>query len=56
MKGRGGRDGEQVRYWWACYAGAQNQGKGCNFWKVMDMEAEGRGPVVGNMAVESIDD
>lgn len=32
------------RYFWTCYAGAQNDGKGCNFWKVMDVEAEGRGP------------
>jgi hypothetical protein len=40
-------DGETDRYWWTCYAGAQNDGKGCNFWKVMDMEAEGRGPCIG---------
>ncbi|ESK92846.1 grf zinc finger family protein [Moniliophthora roreri MCA 2997] len=31
------------RYWWACYAGAQNDGKGCNMWKIMDMAAEKRG-------------
>ncbi|KZT02163.1 uncharacterized protein LAESUDRAFT_730502 [Laetiporus sulphureus 93-53] len=24
------------KYWWTCYAGAQNDGKGCGFWKVMD--------------------
>ncbi|KAF9567595.1 hypothetical protein CPC08DRAFT_626671 [Agrocybe pediades] len=41
MKNR--NDGETDRYWWTCYAGAQNEGKGCNFWKVMDMEQEGRG-------------
>ncbi|KAG6891339.1 hypothetical protein C0992_008793 [Termitomyces sp. T32_za158] len=41
MKNRS--DGRNDRYWWACYAGAQNDGKGCNFWKVMDMKAEGRG-------------
>ncbi|TFK42728.1 hypothetical protein BDQ12DRAFT_676712 [Crucibulum laeve] len=34
---------ETDRYWWTCYAGAQNEGKGCNFWKVMDIDAEGRG-------------
>lgn len=34
------------RYWWTCYAGAQNEGKECGFWKVMDMKAEGRS--VGN--------
>ena len=38
----------QIRYWWACYAGAQNEGKGCGMWKVMDIEAEGRGPFVGD--------
>lgn len=41
MKNR--NNGETDRYWWTCYAGAQNNGKGCDFWNVMDMEAEGRG-------------
>lgn len=42
------RVGDQTyKYWWTCYAGAQNDGKGCKFWKVMDMEAEGRGPCIG---------
>lgn len=45
MKNR--REGKCGRYWWTCYAGAQNDGKGCNFWKVMDMQAEGRGPCIG---------
>ncbi|KAF7322603.1 GRF zinc finger family protein [Mycena chlorophos] len=36
------------KYWWTCYAGAQNDGKGCTLWKVFDMEKEGRGPVVGS--------
>lgn len=36
-----------ARYWWACYAGAQNEGKGCNYWRVLDMKTEGRGPCVG---------
>ncbi|KAF8436942.1 hypothetical protein L210DRAFT_873116 [Boletus edulis BED1] len=36
-------DGKTDRYWWVCYAGAQNDGKGCDFWRVMDMQAEGRG-------------
>jgi hypothetical protein len=40
MKNR--HDGETDRYWWVCYAGAQNDGKGCNLWRVMDMQAEGR--------------
>jgi len=38
---------ETDRYWWTCYAGAQNEGKGCKFWKVMDMKEEGRGPCIG---------
>ncbi|KAF5358503.1 hypothetical protein D9756_001694 [Leucocoprinus leucothites] len=46
MKNR--TDGRTDRYWWACYAGAQNDGKGCKFWKVMDMDKEGRGPCVGD--------
>ncbi|EMD38356.1 hypothetical protein CERSUDRAFT_49567 [Gelatoporia subvermispora B] len=44
-------DGERkdmvAKYWWTCYAGAQNDGKGCDFWKVMDVHQEGRGPFVG---------
>lgn len=40
MKNR--HDGKTDRYWWVCYAGAQNDGKGCDFWRVMDMQAEGR--------------
>ncbi|KAI0063462.1 hypothetical protein BV25DRAFT_1824569 [Artomyces pyxidatus] len=49
-KGRDG-DGDDVakragayRYWWCCTAGDQNEGKGCGYWKVMDVKAEGRGP------------
>ncbi|KAI0748283.1 hypothetical protein C8Q80DRAFT_1171010 [Daedaleopsis nitida] len=38
-----------AKYWWTCYAGAQNDGQGCNFWKVMDVKAEGRGPFVGDV-------
>ena len=38
---------ETDRYWWTCYAGAQNEGKGCKFWKVMDMKEESRGPCIG---------
>jgi hypothetical protein len=41
--------GDRVRvtgYWWTCTAGDQNEGKGCGFWKVMDVKAEGRGPFV----------
>ena len=39
----------EMKYWWTCYAGAQNDGKGCNFWKVMDAKAEGRGPFAGDV-------
>ncbi|GJE95183.1 hypothetical protein PsYK624_113640 [Phanerochaete sordida] len=42
--------GVTTKYWWTCYAGAQNDGKGCNFWKVMDAKAEGRGPFAGDVA------
>jgi hypothetical protein len=48
MKNRS--DGLTDRYWWACYAGVQNEGKGCKFWRVMDMEKEDRGPCVGNLS------
>jgi len=41
-------DGKTDRYWWTCYAGAQNEGKGCNFWQLLDMAGEGRGPVVAD--------
>ncbi|KAJ7093233.1 hypothetical protein C8R44DRAFT_835573 [Mycena epipterygia] len=39
-------DGKTERYWWSCYAGAQNDGKGCNFWQPLDMH--GRGPIVAD--------
>lgn len=42
--------GVATKYWWTCYAGAQNDGKGCNFWKVMDVKAEGRGPFAGEIS------
>ncbi|KAF8184893.1 hypothetical protein K438DRAFT_1837055 [Mycena galopus ATCC 62051] len=41
-------DGKTDRYWWSCSAGAQNEGKGCNFWQLLDMKKEGRGPVVAD--------
>ncbi|KAJ6547042.1 hypothetical protein B0H19DRAFT_1211739 [Mycena capillaripes] len=46
-------DGKTDRYWWSCYAGAQNDGKGCNFWQPLDMVAEGRGPVVSDRPTTS---
>lgn len=39
-----------AKYWWTCYAGAQNDGQGCGYWKVMDVKAEGRGPFVGDIS------
>ena len=39
-----------ARYWWTCYAGAQNDGHGCGYWKVMDVKAEGRGPFVEDIS------
>lgn len=38
-----------AKYWWTCYAGVQNDGKGCDYWRVMDVKAEGRGPFVGDV-------
>jgi hypothetical protein len=32
-----------MKYHWMCNAGAQNEGQSCNFYQVLDMEAEGRG-------------
>ncbi|KAI0306553.1 hypothetical protein B0F90DRAFT_1690866 [Multifurca ochricompacta] len=40
--------GDTMGYWWTCTAGDQNEGKGCGFWKVVDVKAEGRGPFVSD--------
>jgi hypothetical protein len=32
-----------TRYFWMCYAGVQDDGKGCSFFQILDMEKEGRG-------------
>ncbi|KAG8877757.1 Cell wall assembly regulator [Tulasnella sp. 331] len=39
----------EMRYFWVCYAGAQNEGKSCGFVKVLDMKAEGRGPLLSDV-------
>ncbi|KAF4604136.1 hypothetical protein EYR38_004558 [Pleurotus pulmonarius] len=39
----GSGEGGEMKYWWTCYAYAQNEGRGCGLWKVMDLQAEGRG-------------
>lgn len=40
----GGEEGEEelMKYFWMCFAGAQNEGKGCRFYQQLDMEKEGR--------------
>lgn len=38
-----------AKYWWTCHAGAQNDGKGCGIWRVMDAKEEGRGPFAGDV-------
>ena len=43
-----------AKYWWTCYAGAQNDGKGCGYWKVMDVQAEGRGPFAGDISYTTL--
>lgn len=45
-KGKGVKTEEVYRYWWCCNGAAQNEGKGCGMWQVMDVDAEGRGPFV----------
>ncbi|TFK76597.1 hypothetical protein BDN72DRAFT_831175 [Pluteus cervinus] len=52
MKNR--MNGKTDRYWWTCYAGAQNDGNGCNFWRVMDMKLEERGPCIGDQRVNPL--
>ncbi|GAA5881683.1 hypothetical protein JCM1840_007178 [Sporobolomyces johnsonii] len=39
---REGDEGEMV-FFWSCNGGAQNEGKGCRTFRVLDMEKEGRG-------------
>ncbi|PVG02855.1 hypothetical protein CPB86DRAFT_696550 [Serendipita vermifera] len=36
-------DSTTMRYFWMCYAGAQNEGKGCSFFQILDFDKEGRG-------------
>ncbi|GAA6064288.1 hypothetical protein JCM10212_000722 [Sporobolomyces blumeae] len=37
------RSSDAMVFFWSCNAGAQNEGKGCGFFRVLDMEKEGRG-------------
>jgi len=41
-KGVRSESDESLRYFWMCHGGAQNEGKGCGFFKVMDVKLEGR--------------
>lgn len=36
-----------IRFFWQCQAGQQNEGKGCHFFKFLDLRGEGRGPCIG---------
>ncbi|KAL4253844.1 hypothetical protein ABKN59_004189 [Abortiporus biennis] len=44
-----GKKAQVAKYWWACNGGAQNDGKGCGMWMVMDAKKEGRGPFAGDV-------
>lgn len=48
-KGQALRREAVAKYWWTCHAGAQNEGKGCGMWQVMNAKAEGRGPFAGDV-------
>lgn len=37
------REEEEMLFFWTCNGGAQNQGKGCGYFELLDMEKEGRG-------------
>ncbi|KAA1474862.1 hypothetical protein DENSPDRAFT_782623 [Dentipellis sp. KUC8613] len=49
-----GKEEGEFRYWWTCASGDQNEGKGCGFWKVMDVKAEGRGPFAKDAQPNSV--
>ncbi|KAI0362284.1 hypothetical protein OH77DRAFT_1491708 [Trametes cingulata] len=38
-----------AKYWWSCAVGGRRDSKGCGYWKVMDVKAEGRGPLAGHV-------
>lgn len=43
-----GDDEDEISYFWMCAAGAQELGKKCGFFKVLDMRGEGRGDWFGS--------
>ena len=36
-------DDDEMMFFWVCNAGAQNEGRGCGFWRELDVRREGRG-------------
>lgn len=42
-KGSEEREEEEMLFFWTCNGGAQNQGKGCGYFELLNMEREGRG-------------
>lgn len=43
LSGGNGNGLDSMIFFWSCNAGAQNEGKGCGFFKILDMKQEGRG-------------
>ncbi|KAF8744571.1 2OG-Fe(II) oxygenase superfamily, partial [Rhizoctonia solani] len=41
-------ENKEIDYFWQCYSSAQNEGKSCGHWRLMDVKKEGRGPVIGS--------
>ena len=50
-KGRLSDEGD-MRYIWMCGAAPTNDGQSCGYVKVLDMDAEGRGPTLGDQEAE----
>ncbi|QRV86285.1 2OG-Fe(II) oxygenase family protein [Ceratobasidium sp. AG-Ba] len=40
-------ESNDAKFMWQCYSGAQTEAQGCAHWSLMDIEREGRGPVIG---------
>ncbi|KAA1099404.1 hypothetical protein PGT21_006404 [Puccinia graminis f. sp. tritici] len=41
-------DHAEFQFFWHCQAGQQNSGKGCNFFQILNFQAERRGPCIGD--------
>lgn len=37
----------ELQYFWQCQGSLQNEGKGCRFFRLLNMHGEGRGPCLG---------